>query len=102
MKHIFQYFSVLLLLLTVSCQDDEIMNPQRDLKTDEHLISFSISESVAATRAMGEQPSKESLKKLHVLVFDENGLYWPIKKLQMSPSIPLLRERSKLIFHSRT
>lgn len=75
MKHIFQYFSVLLLLLTVSCQDDEIMNPQRDLKTDEHLISFSISESVAATRAMGEQPSKESLKKLHVLVFDENGLY---------------------------
>ena len=75
MKHIFQYFSVLLLLLTVSCQDDEIMNPQRDLKTDEHLISFSISEPVAATRAMGEQPSAESLKKLHVLVFDENGLY---------------------------
>ena len=75
MKHIFQYFSVLLLLLTVSCQDDEIMNPQRDLKTDEHLISFSISEPVAATRAMGEQPSKESFQNLHVLVFDENGLY---------------------------
>lgn len=75
MKHIFQFFSLFLLLLSAGCQDNDIMDGQTALKPGEHLISFSVPEPLAATRAMGETPVAASLQNLHVLVFDENGLF---------------------------
>lgn len=74
MKKIIIYLSVLTVLVLGACQDEEVVS-QPALKANEYLFELSVSEPVVATRALADQPTAAALQNLHVLVFDENGLF---------------------------
>lgn len=79
MKKIYLYFSMLVSLFLISCQDEEVVS-QPNLKPNEYLFSISIPESTVATRVMGDVPSENSIKNMTVLVFDEYGLFLASRK----------------------
>ena len=75
MKKICLYISMLITLLATACQQEENMAVMPDLKPGEYRFSVTIPEPVAATRAMGNQPTNVTAMPMHVLVFDENGFF---------------------------
>ena len=73
MKKIMLFITSLFLLLFTACQEEDLGNHTPALEKGESLISFSLPESVTATRAaLGETPEVEHL---HVLVFNEKGFF---------------------------
>ena len=84
MKHLGYYISCLLILFLASCQEDNILAPERELKPNEYEFTISIPEAVASTRIMGDKPSKETLQNMHILVFDGNGLFMAKRRAEVN------------------